>query len=111
MTQLSRIVAPLALAAGLALGASAALAAPGIVQSNANVRSGPGIGYAVLDTLAAGDYVVVIKCTENWCNIHHIGPDGWVYRALLKNPYYSPRGIYDFPPKDLIEKGRTSVGR
>lgn len=111
MTKFSRTIAPMALAAGLALSISAAFAAPGIAQSNANIRSGPGLGYAVVDTLQTGDYVVVIKCTASWCNIHRVGPDGWVYRALLKNPYYSPRGIYDFPPKALIEPGRTSVGR
>jgi uncharacterized protein YraI len=111
MTNLPRKIVPLALAAGLAFVASAASAAPGIALANANVRSGPGTTYSVVDTLKTGDYVVVVKCSAAWCQIERVGPDGWVFRPLLRNPYYHPRGIYDFPPKDLIEKGRIPVGR
>jgi uncharacterized protein YraI len=75
-------------------------AAPGNALSNAAVRSGPGMGYATVDRLERGEYVIVIRCTANWCLIHHIGPDGWVSRKLLVNPYYSTgkgKG-FEFPP-------------
>ncbi|MEO9227509.1 MAG: SH3 domain-containing protein [Devosia sp.] len=98
------------LAGGFALGASAVSAAPAHVLVNANVRSGPGSGYAVVDTLKAGEYVVVINCVSSWCNVHHIGPDGWVARSLLVNPYYHPRPYYQFAPK-YPAPGRASPGR
>jgi uncharacterized protein YraI len=97
--KLIRNLAKLA-ASALILAPIAAVAAPGNALSNANVRSGPGTGYATVDRLEKGEYVIVIRCITNWCLIHHIGPDGWVSRKLLKNPYYSTgsgKG-YEFPP-------------
>lgn len=112
MTSLPRLIAPVVLAAGLTVAATAvASAAPGIALSNANVRTGPGIGYGVVDTLNVGERVVVIDCGGSWCLVHHIGPDGWVSRSLLINPYF-PTHPYNFPPKNLHEPGRTpTVGR
>ena len=100
----------LLLAGGLVLGASAASAAPGHALADANVRSGPGSGYAIVDRLDMGEYVVVIKCLASWCAIHHIGPDGWVARSLLVNPYYSTRPYYQFAPKHPAP-GRVAPGR
>lgn len=106
LAQLSALV----LVGGLLLGASSAYAAPAHARVDANVRSGPGGGYAIVDTLEAGEYVVVIKCVGGWCNIHHIGPDGWVARSLLVNPYYSTRPYYQFAPKHPAP-GRNAPGR
>lgn len=110
MPSIPRLIAPVLLAAGLALTATSAFAAPAYALAKANVRSGPGAGYAVVDTLTKGEYVVVISCTTNWCNIHHIGPDGWVARTLLINPYYSTRPYYQFAPKTPAP-GRSAPGR
>ena len=93
------LVLLLAAALGLAAGSGAALAAPGIASVNANVRSGPGTGYAVVDRLDKGEYVIVVSCGANWCNVHHIGKDGYVARTLLYNPYYGSRAYYQFAPK------------
>ena len=98
MNKLTRLMAPL-LAAGLMLMPLGALAAPGIANVNANVRSGPGIGYRVVDVLKTGEYVIVKNCGANWCLISHIGNDGYVSRALIHNPYYGSRSYYQFPPK------------
>ena len=98
MTIVSRLIGPL-LAAGLALTATAAIAAPGIASVAANVRSGPGTGYAVVDRLSKGEYVIVLSCGASWCKMHHIGNDGYVSRSLLYNPYYGSRAYYQFPPK------------
>lgn len=71
--------------AGMSLvaGIVAAQAAPAIATSAVNVRSGPGIGYAVLDTLRAGEIVEVERCSGNWCFVQKSGPDGWVSRNYL----------------------------
>ena len=98
MHNLFRLLAASVLAAGLALSAGAALAAPGIASSTANVRSGPGLGYAVVGSLKPGEYVVVSSCGANWCKIRRVGTDGYVSRALLFNPYFGSRRLYQFPP-------------
>ena len=98
MTIFSRLIAPV-LAIGVIMTATAALAAPGIASVNANVRSGPGIGYAVVDQLTRGEYVIVLSCGASWCKIHHIGNDGYVSRSLVYNPYYGSRAYYQFAPK------------
>lgn len=50
-----------------------------------NVRTGPGTGYAVVDTLHPGEIVDVTQCNAagTWCRIFHTGPDGWVSRRYL----------------------------
>jgi uncharacterized protein YraI len=111
MKSLPRLIAPMVLAAGLAMTATAALAASGIALSNANVRTGPGLGYGIVDHLTFGERVIVIDCGGKWCLVHHIGPDGWVSRSLLVNPYY-PTHPYNFAPKSRHEPGRgPQVGR
>lgn len=95
---LPRLFAPF-LVAGFALTTTAALAAPGIASVNANVRSGPSTGYAIVDTLTKGEYVIVKKCGGAWCTISHIGKDGYVSRALIFNPYYGSKNWYQFAPK------------
>jgi uncharacterized protein YraI len=112
MGNLVRTGAAVALAAGLVLGAGAAQAAPGHASVAANVRSGPGLGFHVVDVLHPGEYVIVLGCNASWCEIHHIGPDGWVARSLLYNPYYGSRHYYQFRPRDLNQPGRgVPVGR
>ncbi|HEV7344642.1 MAG TPA: SH3 domain-containing protein [Devosia sp.] len=48
-----------------------------------NVRSGPGTGNGVVDTLTPGERVSVEECRNNWCYIEHSGPDGWVASRYL----------------------------
>lgn len=48
-----------------------------------NVRSGPGTGYRVVDTLYQGEAVDVNRCSGGWCQIEHSGPDGWVSSRYL----------------------------
>lgn len=61
----------------------AAYAAPGVVTSNINVRSGPGTNYGVVDTVRAGAQVDVQQCQGSWCFIAKPGPDGWVSAGFL----------------------------
>lgn len=106
MTKAIRLLAPL-MAAAIALSATAALAAPGTASVNANVRSGPGTGYAIVDRLTKGEYVIVKSCGASWCRISHIGNDGYVARTLIYNPYYGSRAFYQFAPKHP-QPGRSS---
>ena len=106
MNMLRRLIVPL-LAAGLALTATAAIAAPGYANTKANVRSGPGTGYKVVDTLTKGEYVIVKSCGASWCKISHIGNDGYVSRSLVYNPYYGSKNFYQFAPKHP-QPGRSS---
>lgn len=72
-----------------ALSAGAALAA--VATTSVNVRSGPGTGYGVLDTLAPGERVSVTDTAGGWCEVSRPGPNGWV------NCTYLTAGGYDGP--------------
>jgi hypothetical protein len=61
----------------------AANAAPGVATSNVNVRSGPGTGYAIVDTLVSGTQVDVQQCQGSFCYVVKPGPDGWVSASYL----------------------------
>jgi uncharacterized protein YraI len=80
--------------AALLLSAGAALADPGQATASVNVRSGPGVGYAVLDTLYPGEDVDVQRCTGGWCYVVHDGPNGWVSASYLA----TDAGGYEPPP-------------
>ena len=68
----------------------AAYAAPGVVTSNVNVRSGPGTGYGVVDVVQRGQQVDVQQCQGSWCYIAKPGPDGWVSANYLSAGGGSP---------------------
>lgn len=104
--KLSIAVAAAALTATL-FAAGAAIAAPGIANVAANVRGGPGTGYAIVGKLEKGEYVIVKSCDRSWCLIGRVGPDGYVSRSLLHNPYYGLRTYYQFAPK-RPQPGRDS---
>src|SRR4051812_43483621 len=55
------------------LSAGAAAAAPATVQSDLNVRSGPGTRYQVVGTVQSGETVDVAGCTGRWCQISFSG--------------------------------------
>lgn len=78
------------LASGLATlavlaGTVAAMAAPAIATGNVNVRSGPGTGYGVVDTLRRGERVDIQHCRGSWCYVEKRGPDGWVSANYLSS--------------------------
>ncbi len=51
-----------------------------------NIRSGPGTGYAVVDTVKNGEIVVILeKSTDEWYRINHDGTIGYVSSRYLKN--------------------------
>lgn len=49
-----------------------------------NVRSGPGTGYSVVDTMAKNETGNITECRSNgWCYVQRSGPDGWVSSSYL----------------------------
>jgi uncharacterized protein YraI len=72
------------LAGGLMLlSAGAAAAAPAMVTSDLNLRSGPGTGYGVIDTLPAGSPVDVLGCTGSWCRVSSAEGEGFASGNFL----------------------------
>ena len=67
----------------MAVSGMAAFAAPAVATTAVNVRSGPGISYAVVDVLLTGQRVNVNRCEENWCFVEKDGLDGWVSSRYL----------------------------
>ncbi len=68
------------------LGATAVASAasiPAYAKSAVNVRTGPGVSYNKVDTLFAGENVMVRECQSGWCYVDHAGPDGWVSANYL----------------------------
>jgi len=78
--------------------AAAAWAAPASATVNVNVRSGPGTGYRVVDTLRRGELVDVVGCQGNWCRVVKPGPDGWVSASYLSSGGYYRRDD-DYRPR------------
>jgi len=60
----------------LALSAGAAAAVPAVVQTDLNMRSGPGPRYAIVGALPAGATVDVGGCTGSWCQVAYGGEQG-----------------------------------
>ncbi len=93
------IVRTLISAAG-ALLLSAGLASAATVSNDLNLRSGPGTGYRVIDTMPAGAYVNVIGCSGSWCRVNWHGRVGYASASYLGSGrgYYAPPPVYVAPP-------------
>jgi uncharacterized protein YraI len=101
----------LASGAALLLSAGAAAAAPATVQSDLNVRSGPGAQYQVVGTVQGGETVDVAGCTGSWCQISFRGGTGYANQnylamaggggpgyAAVAPGYADPGYVYDDTP-------------
>lgn len=71
-----------------------AFAAPAIVTSNVNVRSGPGVNYMRLATLPAGIRVDAGPCRGTWCQIRVGRNIGWVASRLLNFRGFTRGPVY-----------------
>jgi uncharacterized protein YraI len=60
--------------------AGAAAAFPATVTTDLNVRSGPGTGYSVVDSLQAGDTVEVVERSGSW---YQLADGGWASAGYL----------------------------
>ena len=89
----------LTLAAG-ALLVSAGIASAATVSNDLNLRSGPGTGYRVIDTMPAGAYVNVIGCSGSWCRVNWHGRVGYASASYIGGDggYYAAAPVYVAPP-------------
>src|SRR5687768_9727757 len=74
MTNLPKVLGIGALVTLLSAGSALAAVATGSV----NVRTGPGVWYAKVDTLYRGERVSIVDRAGGWCFVRKSGPDGWV---------------------------------
>jgi uncharacterized protein YraI len=63
----------------------AALAA--IATGPADVYSGPGTNYRVVNTVGSGEDVNIERTAGNWCLVQEPGPNGWVNCGDLAEGY------------------------
>jgi len=67
----------------LALSCGAAFAEPAILETNAKLRSGPGMQFATLVVLPGGTTVDVMDCGGRWCAVAYGQRQGYVARSLI----------------------------
>jgi hypothetical protein len=94
-----RLFQSLAIVGGLFV---AALATPAYAdgyattRSAANLRKGPGVGYAVISTVPAGARLWVGNCQPGWCKAVWRNKTGWIAASLLRFTRSVPSApIYD----------------
>ncbi|MBS0246161.1 MAG: SH3 domain-containing protein [Proteobacteria bacterium] len=80
--------------------ASAGIASAATVTNDLNLRSGPGTGYRVVDTMPAGAYVDVIGCGGSWCRVNWRGSVGYASASYLAGGggAYAAAPVYVAPP-------------
>jgi uncharacterized protein YraI len=87
---------------GLLLLAGASAANAAVVTGDLNLRSGPGTGYGVIDTMPAGAYVDVLGCTGSWCEVAFGGITGYASASYLGggggDAYAEAPPVYVAPP-------------
>ena len=70
-------------AAGLFASAGAAFAEAGYADDNVNLRTGPGTGYGVIETLLRGEAVDIEQCQFAWCEVATNDATGWASASYL----------------------------
>ncbi|MBI1868907.1 MAG: SH3 domain-containing protein [Methylocystis sp.] len=90
-------------AATLAASAGSAVAYPGFTANMANLRSGPGTGFAPVATLAPQTMVNVMRCKRGWCLVSSQGGTGYVSAATLRRGVQQPGAMTT--PFDIFTSG------
>ena len=67
----------------LGLSAAAALAAPARVNSNTNLRQGPGTTFGVVAVVPGGSVVEITQCAAEWCTANWRGRVGYMIATHL----------------------------
>ena len=94
-----------------ALSGGVAAAAPAMVVTDLNVRSGPGTAYQVVDTLPSGSSVDAVNCGGGWCQV---GSGGYVSASYLNfggASYVAPAPVYVAPPPAVVVAPRVVAPR
>jgi uncharacterized protein YraI len=82
----------------LAGSCAGAVARPAFTTFNANLRSGPGIGSAIVDIVPDQAPIEVRSCSGSWCRVNWEGAEGYLSSTLIA---YGPRqaNIARTPPE------------
>ena len=80
MTLMSKLMTG---AGALALSTGFAAAAPAVVESDLNLRAGPGVEFPVVAAMPGGATVNVMGCQASWCQVAFGGTTGWASQAYL----------------------------
>jgi uncharacterized protein YraI len=62
---------------------TAGVASAAVATASVNVRTGPGTGYRVVDTLRPGEQVAIVDRAGGWCAVDKAGANGWVSCGYL----------------------------
>jgi uncharacterized protein YraI len=92
----------LALASSILL-LSAGAASAAVVTDNLNLRSGPGIRYAVIDAMPAGASVRVHSCSASWCRVAWNGQEGYASRNYLARGGSAAYESYAYQPESSYQ--------
>ncbi len=68
--------------------------ATGQVNTNANLRAGPGTSYAIVGRLAANETVTIAKCNTG-CDWYQLDNGYWIAASLVDIPLESPAAAND----------------
>ncbi|WP_372422050.1 SH3 domain-containing protein [Salinarimonas chemoclinalis] len=92
----------LALVLTLAI-ATAARAVPVQTTTTLNLRAGPGVSWAVVATMPAGEVIDLRGCQGTWCFVVYRGSLGWASGRHLARIPVRPRMQPRFPLLDLFD--------
>jgi Bacterial SH3 domain len=87
----------IAAAAFTAVSAVSADATPASLNTNTNLRQGPGTQFGVITTVPAGTLVNVIRCGGAWCNVTVNGQPGYMIARSLSGAAPVPVGAAPAP--------------
>lgn len=84
------------------LGSAAVAQQGGYVNTNVNLRAGPGTAYPVVTILQTGTPLEIFGCLDEytWCDVNWRGYRGWVAAQYLDYDYRGRRvEFYDYAPR------------
>lgn len=103
----------------LALSIGGAAAFPAQVGPASNLRTGPGLEFPIYLTVPEGSVVDVEECSDEWCLVHWLDYEGFIYRPLLVwaggvtvpyvavfPDYYYQHYSYSYGPSIVIHQHR-----
>jgi uncharacterized protein YraI len=86
----------------LALSAAGAAAVPATIETNVNLRAGPGSAFDVVAVMPEGARLDVQKCGDEWCRVTFGHVSGYASRAFLKHSEAPPQHAAAPEPKATL---------
>jgi uncharacterized protein YraI len=103
----SKAIAALAI---LASSAARTAAEPAIIDTNVNLRSGPGGAFEVVAVMPEGSRLDVQKCGDEWCRVRFGHLSGYASRGLLKTGADAQISATSQPAAAPAEHNATPTG-